>query len=190
MTTAQAVRFHQDKLDFSILDMANNSINPKPRAVSYLRELWLKDNHGTLGGETMFSSIQKYAESNPNSHIEFENDENGFVIVLVTEFMFKIHHEFRESGEVIFVDTTSHVDQLNTALTPLLCASPIGGLPLGVIFTSSQAETSYTKGKFYWAYIYMAVIFFFFFKGGRARVYDMFMSLGKCGEHSKPVQLF
>lgn len=150
MTTAQAVRFHQEKLNFSIYDMANNSINPKPRAVRYLRDLWVKDNHGTLGGETMFSSIQKYAELHPDSKIEYEIYENRFVIVLVTEFMLKIHDEFRESGEVIFVDTTSHVDQLNTALTPLLCASPIGGLPLGVIFTSSQEETSYTKGESYW----------------------------------------
>lgn len=60
--------------------------------------------------------------------------------------MSKIHQEFWESREVVFVDTTSHVDQINTALTPLLCASPVGALPLGVIFTSSQEETSYTKG--------------------------------------------
>lgn len=47
----------------------------------------------------------------------------------------------------MFVDTTYHVEQINTVLTPLLCASPVGALPLGVIFTSSQEETSYTKGK-------------------------------------------
>lgn len=70
--------------------MANNFTNPKPRALGYLRELWLIDNHGTSGGESMFSSIQKYAASNPDSRTEFEMDENKFVIVLVNRFMSKI----------------------------------------------------------------------------------------------------
>lgn len=60
--------------------------------------------------------------------------------------MFRIHKEFREAGEVVFVGTTSHLDQLNTAVTLLLCAGPAGALPLGVVFTSSQDETSYATG--------------------------------------------
>lgn len=91
MSTAHAVRFHEEKLNFSIHEMANNYIIPKPRAVSFLRESWLKNNHGTLDGESMFSSIKKYAASNSNSKIELEVDGNKFVIVFVTEFMIKIH---------------------------------------------------------------------------------------------------
>jgi len=60
--------------------------------------------------------------------------------------MFCVHKEFREAGEIVFVDTTSHLDQLNTAVTPLLYAGTAGALPPGVVFTSSQDEASYTTG--------------------------------------------
>ncbi|KAK4309449.1 hypothetical protein Pmani_018946 [Petrolisthes manimaculis] len=35
----------------------------------------------------------------------------------------RCHQELKASSEVVFVDT-SHVDQLNTAVTPQLCAGP------------------------------------------------------------------
>ena len=94
----------------------------------------------------MFSAIKKYAENNPTSKIAWDEDGNRFVVVLATEFMLRVHKEFREAGEVVFVDTTSHVDQINRAVTPLLCASLAGAMPLGVVFSSSQDEMSYTKG--------------------------------------------
>lgn len=42
MTTAQAIRYHQDQLDSSVMD---TSINPTPRSIAYLRALWLKEGH-------------------------------------------------------------------------------------------------------------------------------------------------
>ena len=60
--------------------------------------------------------------------------------------MRRAHQFLRESGEVVFVDSTSNCDRLNMAVTPLLCQSPAGSVPLGVIFTSSQDEIAYTKG--------------------------------------------
>ncbi|XP_066958964.1 uncharacterized protein [Macrobrachium rosenbergii] len=146
MTVPQAIRFHQEKLNFNLSDLANAAVNPKSRSVYYMREKWLKNNYGTLGGGDMFSAIKKYADANPLSKIKYEHTGERFTLVLITDFMSTVHREFREAGEVIFVDTTSHFDQLNTAVTPLLCAGPAGALPLGVIFTSSQDEASYTAG--------------------------------------------
>ncbi|XP_050703227.1 uncharacterized protein LOC126988878 [Eriocheir sinensis] len=94
----------------------------------------------------MFASIENYAATSKASKIEYKTDGEKFAVVLVTEFMGRIHEKCREAGEVVFVDTTSHLDQLNTAVTPFLCAGPAGALPLGVIFTSSQDEESYTAG--------------------------------------------
>ena len=113
MTMAQAKRIHQERNVFNLSDMANNSVNPLPRVA---------DNHGSLGGH-MFSAIKRYAENNPTSKIAWDEDGNRFVMVLAIKFMLRVHKEFREAGEVVFVDTTSHVDQINTAVTPLLCAS-------------------------------------------------------------------
>ncbi|KAK3865657.1 hypothetical protein Pcinc_028751 [Petrolisthes cinctipes] len=75
------------------------------------------------------------------------HDGGNFVIDLVTDLMMRCHQELKASSEVVFVDTTSHMDQLNTAVTPLLCAGPVGVVPLGIIFSSSQDEISYKRGK-------------------------------------------
>ncbi|XP_066947909.1 uncharacterized protein [Macrobrachium rosenbergii] len=50
MTVPQAIRFHREKLNFNLSDLANAAVNPKPRSVYYMREKWLKNNYGTLGG--------------------------------------------------------------------------------------------------------------------------------------------
>ncbi|XP_064109019.1 uncharacterized protein LOC135217219 [Macrobrachium nipponense] len=146
MTAAQASRFHQEKLLSNLIDMANNAINPTQRAMEHLWDVWRQEKHGSVGGESMFTQIEKYAADNPGTIIEILREGDNFIIVLVTEFLLRVHKNMREACEVVFVDTTTHVDQLNTAVTPLLCGGPCGALPLGVIFTSSQAEQSYTKG--------------------------------------------
>lgn len=146
MSASQAARCHQEKLDLDLSGMASAALNPTLRAVYYIKELWLQNHHGTLGGENMFSAIEKYADPHPTSMIQYEHVGDKFTVALVTEFMLRVHQEFKEAGEVVFVDTTSHLDQLNTAVTPLLCVGPAGALPLGVVFTSSQDEASYIAG--------------------------------------------
>ncbi|XP_066958963.1 uncharacterized protein [Macrobrachium rosenbergii] len=42
MTVPQAIRFHQEKLNFNLSDLANAAVNPKSRSVYYMREKWLK----------------------------------------------------------------------------------------------------------------------------------------------------
>lgn len=146
MTPPQAIRFHQDKLQLDLSLIANGAKNPGAKTVYYLRELWLKQNHGSVGGNSMFQCIKDYSGKNPKCNILLEGDDKSFTAVLVTEFMLRVHKEFRESCEVVFVDTTSHVDQLNTAVTVLLCAGPAGAAPLGLIFSSSQDEAGYHAG--------------------------------------------
>lgn len=126
--------------------MASSSINPTQRAVRHLLDVWREKEHGSVGGESMFTQIKKYADTNPDTTIEVQVEGDKFAIVLVTDFMMRVHKNMREACEVVFVDTTSHVDQLNTAVTPLLCGGPSGALPLGVIFTSSQDDKSYVTG--------------------------------------------
>ncbi|XP_050726632.1 uncharacterized protein LOC127003722 [Eriocheir sinensis] len=60
--------------------------------------------------------------------------------------MMRAHKLLQEAGEVVFVDATSCVDQVNTAVIPLLCSGPAGAVPLAVLFTSSQDEATLTKG--------------------------------------------
>ncbi|KAG0718594.1 hypothetical protein GWK47_052130 [Chionoecetes opilio] len=146
MTMAQASRYHQDKLNVNLDDLANRSINPTRRSVTYLHDSWRAKYHGSVGGESMLSSIKRYAEANTSSKIGIGMHGDHFVVVLVTEFMLRVHEQLREASEVVLVDTTSRVDQSSTAVMPLLCAGPAGALPLGVMFASSQDEKSYATG--------------------------------------------
>ncbi|XP_050726518.1 uncharacterized protein LOC127003657 [Eriocheir sinensis] len=145
MTIPQAKRFHEEKMLLNNSEMADSSTNPSSRAVSYLRQLWLAKNEGRLGGPPdMFSVIKRYADDHPASRIAW--DTQASVVVLVTEFMLRVHKEITEAGDIVFVDTSSHVDQPGSALTALLCASPAGAVPLGLVFSSSHDEVAFTKG--------------------------------------------
>ncbi|XP_047494262.1 uncharacterized protein LOC125042580 [Penaeus chinensis] len=146
MTAAQVSRFHEDKTNLRLADMGYGAINPTSRAMSFVYNLWLKERCDNIDDLSMHSVIRKYAKENPSSTIELEVSENGFTAVLITDFMRRVHREFKEAGDVVFVDTTCHVNEVNTAVTCLLCAGPAGAAPLGVIFTSSQEEESYTTG--------------------------------------------
>ena len=62
--------------------------------------------------------------------------------------MIRVHSEVSQANEIVFVDTTSHIYQTNSALTMMLCDSPVGTLPLACIITSNQTENCYYQGKF------------------------------------------
>lgn len=92
-----------------------------------------------------FEPIEKYEKDNPQATLKTEHDDR-FCVVLITPFMRRAHKQLREGEEVVVVDATGCVDQLNTSVIPLICAVPAGAVPLAVLFTSSQDEATLTKG--------------------------------------------
>ena len=71
--------------------------------------------------------------------------ENQYALAMVTDFMQRIHTNLRESAEVVFMDSTTHVDGTNSTITLVVCSSPAGALPLAVLMASDQSESSYRK---------------------------------------------
>ena len=149
MTPAQAYRHHLLKLDLSddLYNQANKSTNPSPKSVEYMWTVWRQSEHGGLNTPSMFEAIRNYAEENPELILNVNHENDQFYVVLITPFMMRAHRQLKEAGEVVFVDATSCVDQLNTAVIPFLCAGPAGAVPLAVVFTSSQDEATLTKGN-------------------------------------------
>ena len=150
LSVTQAAMFHVSKLGIEddLSSIANNSINPTQRAIEYLREKWLDKNVGGLDQISMRQCLDKYKAQNPEVLIECDiQDDGSYCVMLLTPFMKRVHTSIREAGEIIFVDATSNCDGLNTAVVPVLCASPAGALPLGFLFLSSQDEAMFTKGK-------------------------------------------
>lgn len=149
MYAASALRHYQLKheLQEDITLLADRRVNPTLSTVKNLRARWMESHHGGYDDISVIEALRLVKERMPQHKIAWEQHEKGLVVVLVTDFMLRVHREMKSSSEVMFVDTTSHVDQTNCSLTILICASPAGGLPLGVIITSTQTKEDYTKGN-------------------------------------------
>ena len=148
MLGAQARRHHQLKhnLQCDIALLADTRVNPSLDAVVSLRARWMAQNHGNFDDISVLDAMQRTKEKMPQHLIDFAETPTGYVTVLVTDFMYRIHKDMKSASEVVFVDTTSHVDKTNCSLTILVCSSPAGGLPLGVILASSQTRDDYARG--------------------------------------------
>lgn len=154
MTAPQAARFHLEKLAMGddLFRQANHAVNPSPRSIRYMRDRWLKTEHGGLDNLSMAEAIRKYATDNPEVTLIEDINEDQLCAVLVTAFMKRVHTKVKEAEEVVFVDATGGVDRLNISVVPFLCAGPAGALPLAILFTSSQDEASLRKGNYYILY--------------------------------------
>ena len=150
MYPAQARQHHQLKHSFDedMSVLADKRVNPSLKIVQHIRSKWLKDNHGQFDNISVMESINKTKSVRPNDRIACVSTSTGFVAVLITEFMMRVHEHLPSSSEVVFIDTTSHVDSTNCALTILVCDSPAGGMPLGVIITSTQTKEDYLQGQY------------------------------------------
>ena len=111
-----------------------------------ITSVWLSNEYGGLNSPSMYEALRQYGEDHSQVILKTEHDVDHFCVALITPFMKRAHKHLREAGEVVSVDATSCVDQLNTAVIPLLCAGPAGAVPLVVIFISSQDEATLTRG--------------------------------------------
>ncbi|KAK4289431.1 hypothetical protein Pmani_037594 [Petrolisthes manimaculis] len=150
MTVSMAHRHHLMKMELcdDLHGQANPAINPSTNAIAYMRRTWMCREYSGLNCPSMFEAIQKFGKDNPELTLRFDHreDTSNFCVALITPFMRRAHTMLREAGEVVFVDATGCVDQLNTSVIPFLCAGPAGAVPLAILVTSSQDEVTLTKG--------------------------------------------
>ena len=148
LTASQALQHHQTKLWVSegITAVANTRINPKPRSVYHMWQCWRSNAYGSYVGSNVYAAIKNYALENPDLHIELKLMGSAFVCAVVTPLMMRVHKLVPLAAEIVFVNSTTNLDQTNCTLTVFLCGSPIGALPLGVVISTSQDQDSYTEG--------------------------------------------
>ena len=69
---------------------------------------------------------------------------HGWVVVMILDFMLRVHEWLQQSGETVFVDGTANtVNDPEVKLVWMLAASPIGGLPLASIITNVNSRGGY-----------------------------------------------
>ena len=143
MLGGQARRHHQLKHNFQGDVLADRRVNPTLNSVVSLRARWLAQNN--TNEMSVLDAMRKIKANKPQHLIDFAETPFGYVAVLVTEFMYRIHQKMEAASKVVLVDS-SYVDKINCCLIILVCSSAAGALPLGVILSSTQSKEDYVRG--------------------------------------------
>ena len=71
-------------------------------------------------------------------------DNVPFILAIVTPLMARAHQMLRQSGELVYCDSTASLNNLNTAVFILSSSTSAGAVPLGAVMTSSEDADTLT----------------------------------------------
>ena len=150
---------------------ADRSLNPLYTDVYYLYRKWRVKNHGEPNGEQMFNKmeqlvksynanygsdgggafLQKYQKKGPEDmkKMAFDNPDTPLILAICTPLMARAHTLLQQSSELVFCDSTASLDRYNCPTFIMSTSSSAGGIPLGVVITSGEAETTLTEAFSY-----------------------------------------
>ena len=131
--------------NFPLQNLADAAVYPKSRAVYYQHDQWRKHNLGGRGEDSCYEKlickIPTYVEAGNSVLIS----QQPFAIAVMTPIM-KRAHFLPSASNICFVDSTASCDSENHIITFFLTPTVCGGVPLGVVITSSTTEAAYTAG--------------------------------------------
>ena len=64
------------------------------------------------------------------------------ILVVITPLMAWAHSQIQQASEIVFCDSTASLDRFNTSLFIISTATAISGIPLGIIMTSDEQEST------------------------------------------------
>lgn len=71
--------------------------------------------------------------------------ERNAAIAICTPLMHRVHSSIKHSGELVFIDASGNMDRLGCRVFLLLTHCCAGGVPLGVLVTTSESTETVTK---------------------------------------------
>lgn len=101
-----------------------------------------KKTYGAPNGEAMMKQVEEMVQ-NLNEHqikAKFKQHQGQMIVAFLTPLMERVHHSVRHSGEMVFMDSSGTMDRFNCRVFLLLTHSCAGGLPLGCLVTTSEAQ--------------------------------------------------
>lgn len=72
--------------------------------------------------------------------------ENEYAIAICTPTMKRINTLWDRSGEMVLIDSSGNMDRHGVRVFLMLTYSPVGGLPVGVLITTSETEEVVQQG--------------------------------------------
>jgi len=104
----------------------------------------------SLSGDKMWALVEELENTLPGVRVAFQRgvpeEDKEMGIAILTPLMSRVHTSVPQAAEILFVETTGHIDMLNTSVTVLLTWSPTGSVPLGILLTDSLTERAYKQG--------------------------------------------
>ncbi|KAF0294193.1 hypothetical protein FJT64_008129 [Amphibalanus amphitrite] len=119
---------------------ADRAIVPDRMAVYYLYYKHCRERYPASTQEETMDLIRHMKDV--RTAVSVEDGET--VIAAVTPLMERVH-TLPDAGEVVFVDASGGMNRHGQRVFLLMCWSPAGGLPLGVIVSTSETEAVVDK---------------------------------------------
>jgi len=136
------------KADMSPQQIANRSILPSLNTAYYEYGKYTTKRYGDLGGESMFEAIEKLQIKYPGTTILLQRPtaDMPFCLFVQTPLMLRVLQTVEQASEIVFMDSTTNLDQLNTSLTTFHTWTPAGAVPIGLAMTATQTIRDYVQG--------------------------------------------
>ena len=151
--TEMSRRNAKDLNEFAILH-ADRSTMPRPSDFNRLYSDYLSSMFGSKNGNDLFEKLDEIVEQ-----FNVQNKEKGgkmkyqifneegsefatLIVVVVTPLMYRVHKNIQQSGEIVFLDATSNLDEHHSKFFLMCTYSVAGGLPLAAFFTSDEREST------------------------------------------------
>ena len=130
---------------------ADRSICPRRTDFNFL---YVEYNRQKFGGSEVAmvmhileDRVAAIRESRPDIKLNLSHStDSPLLLSIVTPLMQRVHHHVRESREIIFIDSSSNMDEYNLRVFLVVTQSIIGALPLGLLITSDERTETLIKG--------------------------------------------
>ena len=97
----------------------------------------------------LVKNLKQFEKENPQattSHQIYEGDDTPLIIAIITPLMKRVHEKVQQAGELVFIDATSNTEEHNLKVFVMCTHSVAGALPLGVLITSDERESTLKQG--------------------------------------------
>ncbi|XP_041476647.1 uncharacterized protein LOC121424873 isoform X1 [Lytechinus variegatus] len=123
---------------------ADRAVCPDIQFAHRLYRKVFKEEYGESCGEDMLNSlrerINQFNAEAGSTCMAMDVNDNQLVVAICTPLMKRVHEELKHSGELVFMDASSNMDRHGCNIFLMLTHSCIGGIPLGVLVTTSESE--------------------------------------------------
>ena len=82
------------------------------------------------------------SDTGSTSMVVDSTQDDQMIIAICTPLMQRVHTLHKHSGELVFIDASGNMDRDDCKVFLILTHSCVGGLPIGVLITSSETEST------------------------------------------------